>query len=182
MGKVNQNSRRPLATPNVRAVESARRTPKRPSSAVSDRTALAIDKRNKSAKRSATENPRKAPDRKGSVRKATDRKATDRKATERKATERKATARKAGQRDVEVPRYAIRELDPIRVCGARTSVTALFRVDERPVSPPTGRVPRKAAVEGRHVHLVFNDRHGWYCEHGRSCHAVGAVMKHAGIR
>ena len=30
------------------------------------------------------------------------------------------------------------------------------------------------------VHLVFFDRHGWYCEHGRSCHAVDDVRKLAG--
>jgi hypothetical protein len=68
----------------------------------------------------------------------------------------------------------IRELDPLRVCGERTCVVQLFRVDEQLVgSKPAG---------ARQVHLVFNDRHGWYCEHGRSCHAVSAVMRHAGIR
>ena len=73
------------------------------------------------------------------------------------------------------PALTIRELDPVRVCGDRTSVTQLFRVDETLV--PTGK-----AAGSRQVHLVFNDRHGWYCEHGRSCHAVSAVMRHAGIR
>ena len=72
------------------------------------------------------------------------------------------------------PALNIRELDPLRICGDRTSVVKLFRVDEQLV---TGK-----AAGARQVHLVFNDRHGWYCEHGRSCHAVSAVMRHARIR
>jgi hypothetical protein len=72
------------------------------------------------------------------------------------------------------PELQIRELDPLRVCGDRTSVIQLFRVDEQLVG---GK-----AAGARQVHLVFNDRHGWYCEHGRSCHAVSAVMRHARIR
>ena len=68
----------------------------------------------------------------------------------------------------------IRELDPIRLCGGRTTVLKLFRVDEQAIGG-------KAAT-ARQVHLVFNDRHGWYCEHGRSCHAVSAVMRHARSR
>ena len=72
------------------------------------------------------------------------------------------------------PELQIRELDPLRVCGDRTSVVQLFRVDEQLVG---GKV-----AGARQVHLVFNDRHGWYCEHGRSCHAVSAVMRHARIR
>jgi hypothetical protein len=72
------------------------------------------------------------------------------------------------------PELQIRELDPLRVCGGRTSVVQLFRVDEQ--------LLEGKAAGARQVHLVFNDRHGWYCEHGRSCHAVTAVMRHAGIR
>jgi hypothetical protein len=72
------------------------------------------------------------------------------------------------------PELQIRKLDPLRVCGERTSVVQLFRVDEQLIE---GR-----AAGARLVHLVFNDRHGWYCEHGRSCHAVSAVMRHARIR
>jgi hypothetical protein len=72
------------------------------------------------------------------------------------------------------PAFQIRELDPLRICGDRTSVVQLFRVDEQLVG---GK-----AAGARQVHLVFNDRHGWYCEHGRSCHAVSAVMRHARIR
>jgi len=55
--------------------------------------------------------------------------------------------------------FEVRQLDPIRKCGARTSVERLYRVDE--------------FDEARtRVHLVFFDRHGWYCEHGRDCPAV----------
>ncbi|HEX8848902.1 MAG TPA: hypothetical protein VF761_05150 [Gemmatimonadaceae bacterium] len=73
------------------------------------------------------------------------------------------------------PVLQIRRLDPVRICGDRTSVVQLFRVDEQAMA--VGK-----AAGARQVHLVFNDRHGWYCEHGRSCHAVSAVMRHAGIR
>ena len=72
------------------------------------------------------------------------------------------------------PELQIRELDPLRVCGGRTSVVQLFRVEEQ--------LLEGKSAGARQVHLVFNDRHGWYCEHGRSCHAVSAVMRHAGIR
>ena len=58
----------------------------------------------------------------------------------------------------------IRELVPQAVCGPRTRVQRVFRVDER--------------LNGSsQTHLVFNDRHGWYCEHGTDCPAVGEVRK-----
>ena len=58
----------------------------------------------------------------------------------------------------------IRELDPYAKCGPDTSVMELYRVDE--------------AVNGaKHVHLVFYDRHGWYCLHGRGCPAVNDVRR-----
>lgn len=58
----------------------------------------------------------------------------------------------------------IRELVPEKVCGPRTRVHQVFRVEER--------------VNGSsQTHLVFNDRHGWYCEHGAECPAVGAVRR-----
>ena len=58
----------------------------------------------------------------------------------------------------------VKELDPFAICGPRTSVVHLFRVDER--------------VDGSSAtHLVFYDRHGWYCEHGRNCRAVEDVRK-----
>lgn len=58
----------------------------------------------------------------------------------------------------------IKALDPLVACGPHTSVKHLFRLREQ--------------VEGiRTVHLVFFDKHGWYCEHGRSCHAVTLVQR-----
>ena len=64
-------------------------------------------------------------------------------------------------------RVAIKTLDPIQKCGPGTSVQFLYRVDE--------------SVDGRiTAHLVFFDRHGWYCEHGRTCPAVGHARKYNG--
>jgi hypothetical protein len=64
-------------------------------------------------------------------------------------------------------RVTVKALDPLRKCGAATTVQLLFRVDE--------------TVDGRlTTHLVFFDRHGWYCEHGRNCPAVGHAKKHNG--
>ena len=58
----------------------------------------------------------------------------------------------------------VRELDPQAKCGQGTSVERLYRVDE--------------SVNGTNVaHLVFFDRHGLYCEHGRSCPAVDDVRR-----
>ena len=54
-------------------------------------------------------------------------------------------------------------------CGSGTSVQFLYRVDELLDGAPT-------------AHLVFFDRHGWYCVHGRACTAVDDVRKHARIR
>lgn len=62
------------------------------------------------------------------------------------------------------PVFKIRELDPVAKCGSGTSVQRLFRIDEH------------ADGEVR-AHLVFLDRHGWYCEHGRDCPAVKQVRK-----
>ena len=58
----------------------------------------------------------------------------------------------------------IRELVPQQVCGPRTRVHRVFRVEER-------------VDTSSQMHLVFNDHHGWYCEHGTDCHAVGEVRK-----
>ena len=64
-------------------------------------------------------------------------------------------------------RVAIKTLDPVEKCGPGTSVQFLYRVDE--------------SVDGRiTAHLVFFDRHGWYCEHGRTCPAVGHAKKYNG--
>jgi hypothetical protein len=62
------------------------------------------------------------------------------------------------------PAFAIQELDPRSKCGPGTSVQRLLRVREKGES-------------GDHNHLVFLDRHGWYCEHGRNCAAVPHAMK-----
>jgi len=67
---------------------------------------------------------------------------------------------------VAVPRVVkIRALDPQVRCGRGTSVQHLFRVDEQ------------GNGKGVTTHLVFFDRHGWYCEHGRTCPAVEDVRK-----
>ncbi len=64
-------------------------------------------------------------------------------------------------------RVVVKPLEPQAKCGAGTSVQYLFRVDEN--------------VDGRTTtHLVFFDRHGWYCEHGRNCPAVGHAKKYQG--
>ena len=85
--------------------------------------------------------------------------------TARRAT-RKATRKAVKARPPkEHPRFVkVRELDPFAMCGPGTSVARLFRVDER--------VNGSAAT-----HLVFYDRHGWYCEHGKTCPAVHDARK-----
>ncbi len=74
---------------------------------------------------------------------------------------------RAGIRAAPVRTVKIKELNAQGKCGPGTSVVHLFRVDEVRDGTPA-------------VHLVFFDRHGWYCEHGRSCHAVDDVRKLAG--
>jgi hypothetical protein len=69
---------------------------------------------------------------------------------------------KAQPREVD---FRVRELDPQRKCGVGTSVERLYRVDE---------CDEDGAVR---LHLVFLDRHGWYCEHGRNCPAVPHARK-----
>lgn len=85
----------------------------------------------------------------------------------RKGT-RKVAAKVRGRRvRAAAVRVVVKRLDPLRKCGPNTSVQFLFRVDEE--------------VDGRNTpHLVFFDRHGWYCEHGRSCPAVGHARKFNG--
>jgi len=58
----------------------------------------------------------------------------------------------------------IRPMDPFEMCGKGTSVTQLYRVEER-------------VDQTRINHLVFFDRHGWYCEHGKQCGAVKDVQQ-----
>lgn len=58
----------------------------------------------------------------------------------------------------------VTEKDPIRMCGKDTSVQRVFRVEEK-------------GSKARILHLVFFDRHGWYCEHGAQCPAITDVRK-----
>jgi hypothetical protein len=97
--------------------------------------------------------------------------------TVRKRGGKTTSAKRAGQRALAIVRgrsapapvvhVAVKPLDPLRKCGPKTTVQFLYRVDEQ--------------VDGRNTpHLVFFDRHGWYCEHGRSCPAVGHARKFNG--
>jgi hypothetical protein len=58
----------------------------------------------------------------------------------------------------------IRPMDPIQKCGEGTTVTQLYRVEE---------ILNLTTIH----HLVFFDRHGWYCEHGKQCNVVKDVQK-----
>jgi hypothetical protein len=108
------------------------------------------------------------------------RRTTTKKASKRTATKtvkaKKARVKKRGLKVVRgrkavsnapVVTVAVKALDPLRKCGPNTTVQLMYRVDE--------------SVDGRRTaHLVFFDRHGWYCEHGRTCPAVGHARKHGG--
>lgn len=73
--------------------------------------------------------------------------------------------KRKGQRKREVTRTVrVRQLDPVEMCGQGTSVRAIYRVEER-------------LDDARLHHLVFLDRHGWYCEHGKQCSVVKDVQK-----
>ena len=61
-------------------------------------------------------------------------------------------------------RVRIAEKDPCLLCGKDTSVERVFRVEEK-------------LGKSKVMHLVFFDRHGWYCEHGVKCLAVADVKK-----
>ena len=57
----------------------------------------------------------------------------------------------------------VMRLNPRSVAGAQTSVVEIVRVRMRSIEPP---------------HLIFHDRHGWYCEtHGVHCAAVALAKK-----
>ncbi|MBC8087603.1 MAG: hypothetical protein H7Z40_10065 [Phycisphaerae bacterium] len=63
-----------------------------------------------------------------------------------------------GQLELFPERPHIERLNPKQVAGQRTAVTDIVRVRIRSTEP---------------IHLIFHDRHGWYCEtHGTSCIAV----------
>lgn len=62
-------------------------------------------------------------------------------------------------------KFKVIEFDPKTKIGPRTGVEQLFRVTEE-----QGDVT--------HNHLVFFDKHGWYCAlHGRECPAVAQAQK-----
>jgi hypothetical protein len=91
----------------------------------------------------------------------------------RKAGGRKRAKGKAGkrgkvkvgpQRPAPASTFRVTALDPQKKCGAGTSVQQLFRINEE-------------LADGVRAHLVFFDRHGWYCEHGRDCPAVAPAKK-----
>jgi hypothetical protein len=63
----------------------------------------------------------------------------------------------------------IRAVDPLGMCGKGTTVTRLYRVEEK-------------LDDSRIHHLVFFDRHGWYCEHGKQCSVVKDVQKFTGSK
>jgi len=122
----------------------------------------------KPPKKAAAKSPKKKAGAKRAVRRVV-KPAVKRAAVKRavkKATKgtRKAAAAPA-KREPQV-HVRIRELDPVEKCGPGTSVERLIRVDEI-----VDRVIQ--------AHLVFLDHHGWYCEHGQSCKAVGHARKHA---
>lgn len=74
---------------------------------------------------------------------------------------------KEGKLKVEPPAkrtIKIRQMDPLEMCGKGTTVTQLYRVAE-------------SLDQIRIHHLVFFDRHGWYCEHGKQCSVVKDVQK-----
>jgi hypothetical protein len=76
---------------------------------------------------------------------------------------RNLNGRRKEKREV-VRKVRIRAMDPTDMCGKGTSVTALYRVEE-------------TLDRTKIHHLVFFDRHGWYCEHGKQCSAVRDVQK-----
>jgi len=87
-------------------------------------------------------------------------------ASKRRVTKPRRQGRKRSQKVEKTVTRKVRvtEKDPQVMCGKGTLVNRLFRVEE---------MEAKTKV----VHLVFFDRHGWYCEHGRQCPAVADVRK-----
>jgi hypothetical protein len=127
------------------------------------------------SKKKAAPKPAKGVEKR--ARRTTTKRASKRTATKTvKAKAKKARAKKGGLKvvrgrkvvsDAPVVTVAVKALDPLRKCGPNTTVQLMYRVDE--------------SVDGRRTaHLVFFDRHGWYCEHGRTCPAVGHARKHGG--
>jgi hypothetical protein len=75
-------------------------------------------------------------------------------------------AKRSGKRSTPAVSRDVRisEKDPRLMCGKGTTVARVFRVEER-------------SNDRRVMHVVFLDRHGWYCEHGSECEAVKDVRK-----
>jgi hypothetical protein len=115
-----------------------------------------VSRVNKSGRK--TERPQRQLDRKQRARGGSnqrDRASGRGKARQRARVEAKAPA----------AQFRVKELNAQQKCGQGTSVERLFRVDE------TADGLAKA-------HLVFLDRrHGWYCEHGVECPAVGQARR-----
>lgn len=69
----------------------------------------------------------------------------------------------AKQMDMFPEQPVVERLDPVAVVGPRTGATAVIRVRLRSVESP---------------HLIFHDRHGWYCDtHGAACEAVSVARE-----
>ncbi len=67
----------------------------------------------------------------------------------------------ATQIDLFPERPVVELLDPRVVVGPRTATSAVIRVRLRSIEAP---------------HLIFHDRHGWYCDtHGVTCDAVAVA-------
>jgi hypothetical protein len=108
-----------------------------------------------------------AAEKKNGTKKAGRGRAKKRGTSRKKAASRKEAKPLKSAKPANTIRVAVKSLDPLRKCGPKTTVQFLYRVDEQ--------------VDGRSTpHLVFFDRHGWYCEHGRSCPAVGHARKFNG--
>ena len=64
----------------------------------------------------------------------------------------------------------------MRVTGTIWAAIVLHGLTDPTTILSTGGVDE--AVNGsKQVHLVFFDRHGWYCLHGRACPAVNDVRR-----
>ncbi|MFN8717612.1 MAG: hypothetical protein ACK54K_19070 [Gemmatimonadaceae bacterium] len=84
--------------------------------------------------------------------------ASRRPSTRRTGASDESAAPAPAQLDLFPVRPVVDVLDARAVVGPRTGVEHLVRVRLRPNDAP---------------HLVFHDRHGWYCDaHGPSCQAV----------
>jgi hypothetical protein len=112
----------------------------------------------KSVKRTRGKPKRRQPSK--AVAKKTSKKAPKKAPKVRKASK----VKKAPVSSAPAVKFEIKELDPIRKCGPGTSVQILLRVIERRDGGATN-------------HLVFFDKYGWYCDHGRGCPAVAHARK-----